>query len=315
LIVLRELFYLPSTIFSIAKIRRAHPDISIAHINDIQDFLSAFLIKKLLRIPVVIHIRGPLMRRHGFRHKFLMWALKNSVNQVIAIDETVRDSLGANVSVKVIHNGFIINDQPRRVKPPQQLVVGMVSSLLRFKGVLEFVEAARICKEQGLNIKFSILGGRENLGSNVIDKVLRFIGLQHEIEKDVLSRIERYNIQDIFSLYPFTEKIDNFYQTISVLCFPSHINAVGRPVFEAGFYRIPSIVAISNPKPDAITHMQTGLCIEEKNPENLASAIKYFYNNPSEIDRMGENANSLANKNYDIKKNAMKVLEVYSTLS
>ena len=62
---------------------------------------------------------------------------------------------------------------------------------------------------------------------------------------------------------------------------------------------------------DTIIHNETGICIQPKSSKALADAIKYFYNNPSEIERMGKNANELAWKNFDIKRNALKLLNVY----
>ena len=98
---------------------------------------------------------------------------------------------------------------------------------------------------------------------------------------------------------------------MDVLCFPSRLDAVGRSIFEAAFFSVPSIVALTTYEDDAIIHNETGICIPPKDARALADAIKYFYENPSEVERMGKNANELAWKNFDIKKNALKLLNVY----
>lgn len=314
LVMLRELYYFPSTLSIIFKIKKLHPDISLIHINDIQNFLLVFITKIILPVPAVIHIRGPLMKRKGLRYKFLMWTLKNRFEAVIAIDGTVNNSIESSVKSKIIHNGFITKGYIDHHANNKILTIGMVSNLLRFKGVLDFVEAARISKEANMKARFIVLGGKDEKKGGLINALLTIFRFQHDIEAEVFKRIKQYNLHDYFLIHPFREDISSFYRSISVLCFPSHINAVGRPVFEAGFHRVPSIVAISDPQVDAIIHMETGICIQEKNPQSLASAILHFYNNRSEISRMGENALKLVNENYNIYRNAERALEVYNQL-
>jgi glycosyltransferase involved in cell wall biosynthesis len=116
---------------------------------------------------------------------------------------------------------------------------------------------------------------------------------------------------DHVHLIDFTSNIHKIYEAIDILCFPSHLNAVGRPVLEAALFKVPSIVAITNPIDDTIIDNETGICIKPKDPKGLADAIEYFYSRPEEITRMGELAYKLALKNFDIKKNAKKILEIY----
>jgi glycosyltransferase involved in cell wall biosynthesis len=315
LIIFRELFYLPATLRSLLKAKKMFPDIQLVHINDVQDFLCSFFIKRIFHVPVVIHIRGPLMTRRGWRFRFLMWSFRNSVDQVITIDQTVKNTVDPSVEPQVIHNGFAINHSQAVEKLNSAVVtIGMVSNMLRFKGVLEFIEAAHICKQKGIPVRFEILGGKNETKGGLIHSILGWFGLQHNIEREVVDKIKKYQLGEMVSILPFNEKIDSFYQRISVLCFPSHINAVGRPVFEAGFFKVPSIVAITNPQPDAIIHMQTGICIEAKNPQSLASAVLHFCNQPSEITRMGENAYQLAINHYSVSVNSKKILRMYDSI-
>ena len=89
------------------------------------------------------------------------------------------------------------------------------------------------------------------------------------------------------------------------------MNAVGRPVIEASFYKVPSIVAITDPLDDTMIDDETGICIPKKKPQALAGAIEYFYSNQQEIDRMGQAAFQLALENFDSKQNAEKMLKIY----
>lgn len=96
-----------------------------------------------------------------------------------------------------------------------------------------------------------------------------------------------------------------------MLCFPSHLNAAGRPVFEAAFFKVPSIVAMQNPRADTMIDGETGICIAPKDAQALARAIEYFYARPEEVRRMGEAAYRLALRDFDTKKNACRMLAIY----
>jgi glycosyltransferase involved in cell wall biosynthesis len=82
-------------------------------------------------------------------------------------------------------------------------------------------------------------------------------------------------------------------------------------VFEAAFWRVPSIVAVSNPQPDTMIDGQTGLCIEPGNPAALADGIARFCLTPGEVARMGNAAYELALRNFDGRRNAALVLDIY----
>jgi glycosyltransferase involved in cell wall biosynthesis len=97
-----------------------------------------------------------------------------------------------------------------------------------------------------------------------------------------------------------------------VLLFPSHFDAPGRPVFEAAFSSVPSIVSVDKPRADTLVHGETGLAIPVKSPSKLAEAILYFADNPSEVQRMGAKAKQLADSNFDPATNARKLLAVYT---
>ena len=93
------------------------------------------------------------------------------------------------------------------------------------------------------------------------------------------------------------------------------MDAPGRPVFEAAYFGIPSIVAVRDPTPDTIVPGKTGLCIPVPDAKLLAEAVEFLYRNPSERQRMGENARRLAEANFDIQRNAARVLDIYRRLA
>jgi len=96
-----------------------------------------------------------------------------------------------------------------------------------------------------------------------------------------------------------------------VLCFPSHYDAPGRPIFEAGFFGVPSIVAVRQPRADTLLHGVTGFAISPRSARELAEAIEVMATDRVATRRMGEAARALAEKTCNVRQNAARLLGAY----
>ena len=180
------------------------------------------------------------------------------------------------------------------------------------KGIFEFIEAAKILKQKHYSIKFIIVGESPTDFKSLSGMISKTLGLTKDIKDSILGFIAENNLMDMIELRPFTLNVNAVYNEIDVLCFDNHANAAGRPVFEAAFHRKPSICSERIDIKDGIIHKETGLCVESKDPIQLAKAIEYFYLNRNEVKRMGENAYQHATKFFDIEKNSKEVLGIYN---
>jgi len=321
LVLLREVFYLPFTLLALLRARMRWKSIDLIHVNEVVALAAVILGRRMFRCPVIVHVRSVQETRHGrLRSRFVTSTLRRDAAAVIAIDETVRRSLPPGIAAEVVHNGHTPPparsdaSAAHRPLPPRRagfLRVAMVGGPLAFKGVREFVEAARLCREQGLAVEFFMVGAGSGRRSAIPGRLLHAAGLTHDAGEEVRRLVEEHGLAGNVHLLDFTPDIDRVYADIDVLCFPSHLDAVGRPVFEAAFWKVPSIVAVRDPQPDTMVHRETGLCIEPGDPRAIAEAVAYFSRNPSEVARMGEAAYRLALENFDSRKNAARVLEIY----
>ena len=189
--------------------------------------------------------------------------------------------------------------------------VALVGNLLRLKGVVEFVQAAKICADKGMNVEFMLVGDIPRRSRGLARYALKRLGLYEDLGEYLNEYVRKNALEQRVRFLGFMKDVGQVYADTDVLCFPSHLNAVGRPTIEAALFRVPSIVAVRDPEDDTIVHGETGLCIDEKSPTALADAIEYFYRKPDEIERMGERAHRLAEKFFDIERNAQNVLDIY----
>lgn len=313
LIVLREFFYS----FGFWKMVRSEllsNNYDVVHFNEVTLIPWAKVIRLWTDAPIVIHVRS-LQRRYAddLRTRWLHRMLRDDVDHIIAIDETVRRTLPATLPVTIVHNSMRVDVTKIQVSGTRtRFRVAIIGVLLKLKGVYEFLEAARIVvQEMGYDIEFYIVGENARKLSGWKAAILKRLDLAHDVRGDIEDFIAKHSLQDHVVLTGFVEDVQSIYADLDVLCFPSHLNAAGRPVFEAAFFGVPSIVAVKDPPPDTIVDGETGICIDEPDARLLANAIEQLFNNREDLERMGENARELAHRNFDIKKNAEALLQVY----
>ena len=126
--------------------------------------------------------------------------------------------------------------------------VALVSNFLVYKGIFDFYEAAHILKKTNRieNIEFQVYGDNFREMNDLKGKLMQFLGFQFDIGKELKKKIKSDSLEDHFKLKGFADDLEKVYENIDILCFPSHLNAVGRPVIEAGIHGKPSIVSLRN---------------------------------------------------------------------
>lgn len=318
LILLRELLFLIPTLLVMMKVKKNEKRFDLIHINEITQIPSLIFSKWLFpNTPILLHIRCLMKEGTPFRAKVLNFIINKYADYYIAIDESVNNTLSLNIPGQIIHNGFYIKNLSINKQPHSDgsIKVAFISNLMVSKGILDFLEAAKLCKEKKLKVKLYIFGAPARKPRKFFGFILTKTGFYIDMIAVVNTFIKKNNLENYVEYRGFTKNIRAVLEEVDLVCFPSHLNALGRPVFEAAFYGCPSIVTTRDKLPcDVFVNNETGLCTVEKNPEELMKSIEYFCSNPEEIKRMGKNAFELANTNFDIFMNALKLKECYRAL-
>ncbi len=325
LVLLREFFYICPTLFALLRARLKWKKIDVVHINEVTMILPIILAKCIFRKPLVVHVRSVQQtQKTRWRTLLVKCILHYFSDVIIAIDSTVARSLPTGLPLQVIHNGFSLEEKKTKSTDTlpfasfnisdNLLKIAIIGTLHPMKGVYEFVEAAKLCKERNIKACFFIIGSNSRSLHGFKEFIFKKLQFAHNVGNDLRETVRQNDLESYVHFIDFTLNIREIYENIDLLCFPSHLNAVGRPVFEAAFSKVPSIVAIHDPLEDTIVDGETGVCIAPKNATALADAIEYFYRKPEEIRRMGDLAYKLALKNFDIRVNAQKVLGLYESV-
>lgn len=320
LILLRELFLLPFSLLGLWRLR--HERFDLVHVNEVTLLPIGLLAKRMFGVPMVVHVRS-LQREpgSGWRTGLVNGWLREKANAVIAIDHTVARTLALGLPLHVVHNGLRIdaahapargtsenhnNDEPVRI--------GFLGVLIPAKGIYELVEAMHILKERGVRAECLVAGENARELSGIKAWVLRKLGFARDVRAELEILIERLGLQRQVRLLGFVEDVRVLYPTIDILCFPSHLDATGRPVFEAAFYGIPSVVAVKNPTPDSIIDGVTGLKVARPDPGLLADALERLVRDRDYRLTLGRQARDWANEHFAIERAAASVHAIYGQL-
>lgn len=323
LIMLRELFHAPFTALALHRVRKQWPDIDLIHVNEVTEIIPGLLARRLLKKPMVVHVRSPQNEKPLRRTCWINARLRDSADAVVAINENTRATLPADLNVTVIQNSFTAkkasHSDPAILAKlaalrPTSLKVGFVGNLHLSKGLWELIDAASIVRKAGRDVEFVIVGGATSHGSGPVPWLLNKFGLLQDVLGEINDRIRAAGVEDTFHLLGPTNDIQCVYEKLNVICFPSHFDAPGRPVFEAAFSSVPSIVAVRHPRKDTLIDGETGIAIPSPAPDLLAAAIMHFADDRTEVTRMGAAAKALADANFVPAINSRRLLELYRSV-
>lgn len=322
LVLLREIAYIPFTIAALIRARLKWRHVDIVHANEVLEIFPAIAASLLYRAPLVVHVRSPQRRDwNSLRTRLLHALLRRFAARVIAIDEGVKARFPSDINITVIHNSF----EP---KPPQRpdmrlraalerfghsdaLKIGFVGNLHASKGIDCLVDAAEILTKAGRKCEFLLVGGHTASGGGLKWRLLDLLGLAQNRGDAITERLATSPARDHIHLLGPTDDIDALYRTIDIVVFPSHFDAPGRPVFEAAFYSVPSVVAVRRPFPDTLVDGLTGFAIDAPDGAMLADALARFDDDRLSMKRMGEAAHALSQANFTPADNAAKMEAVY----
>jgi len=321
LILIREIAYFPATLWALRRARALGTRVDIVHLNEFSGLPVLWLARRWLApAATVVHVRSLANENSGLARTRWVHRELRRASAVVAIDLSVRSTLPADLRVDVIHNAFSPStaDHPdpavelalTRLRP-ESFKVGFVGNLLRVKGIEELIAAAHLTVKRGIDVEFIIVGGDARTSRGPIAWILRQLGMQQDRSAQVEQEIARLGLGDRVHMLGFTASIARVYRCMDVLCFPSHYDAPGRPIFEAAFFGVPSIVAVREPRADTLVHGVTGLAFTPGSAVELADAIEKLARDVQLARRMGAAAKAMAEENFNATRNAGQLLEVY----
>ncbi|GAB4337282.1 MAG: glycosyltransferase family 4 protein [Flammeovirgaceae bacterium] len=178
---------------------------------------------------------------------------------------------------------FSPQDEFKRQSP---FVFLMIARLLYDKGIVEFVEAAKILKNKSLNAVFKVLGGIETTAGLGVSKMQVNEWVKH-------GWIEHFDkVEDV---RPFIQKAD-------VVVLPSYREGTPRSLLEAASMEKPLIATNVAGCKEVVKHQFNGFLCEVRNANDLAQKMQEIYElHEEKLKQMGKNSRIFMAEKFDQK--------------
>jgi len=168
---------------------------------------------------------------------------------------------------------------------PQQPVIGLVSRLVREKGIYEFVEAASILKSKGIKARYLLIGTSQTGKKTAVSpkRLLR----EYKVEEEVMLLGYRDDIPELLSL-------------MDIIVLPSHgREGIPRILMESAALGKPVVASRVRGNVEAVKDGKTGLLVPVCDAPALAEGIFCLLSDPERAAEMGRQARQRALTHFD----------------
>ncbi len=184
-------------------------------------------------------------------------------------------------------------------EPDEPVRVVLPSRMLWDKGVREFVEAARILKEQGVNAQFILVGGTDAGNPVAIDA----------------SELEAWKREGVVDWQGHCDDMSQLFSQYHLVCLPSYREGLPKVLVEAAACGRAIVTADATGCREIVRHGQNGLLVPVKNAEALADAMKTLIEDPERRRKMGRRGREMVEKEFSVGVVIEKTLDVYRELT
>ena len=307
---LNELF----SVYSIYKLfRQLKPE--LVHLVTIKPVLYGGIAARLAGVP------GVVAAVSGLGFVFMAKDIKTSVTRVVVKSlyrlafgkKNIRvifqnqDDLGGFVKTGIVKHkktvlirgsGVDLKCFPVTVEPEDKLVVTMASRLLKDKGVVEFVEAARMVKHKGGDVRFLLVGDVDPGNPSSVTE----------------SELIKFKDEGVVEILGYRKNIAEIFSNSNIIVLPSYREGLPKVLAEAAAAGRAVITTNVPGCRDAIEPDKSGLLVPVRNVRALADAVQQLIDDSDLRQRMGQEGRKLAEEKFSIEKIIQAHLAVYKEL-
>lgn len=234
------------------------------------------IITRQLKIPTVTNITGigPLFESDHFSYKGARALYKFVLKKTEKVFFQNKSDMNLFVEKKFVpaHKAIKIPGsgvdyeyyKPIEVKKDNSKVVFLfISRLIKDKGIIEYVEAARILKDQLPDAEFKVLGSlwTQNLKTNIVTS----------------TELNSWITEGIINYLGSADDVRPYIASSDCIVLPSYREGMSNVLLEAGSMMKPCITCDTPGCNDIVVDNVTGLLCKVKNPEDLANTIKKMF--------------------------------------
>jgi len=294
--------------------RRLQPD--LVHLITIKPVLYGGIAARLARVPAAVSAMAGLgflfIEGEGAKVLFLRriikpllrWALRHPHQTLIFQNPDDRDRVLAITSVSPSYiqlirgSGINMAHCPLLPEPEGQPIVVMASRLLRDKGVMEFVAAARVLRERRVSARFWLIGDPDLANPTSVRS--------HDVAA--------WKDEGVVECLGHRPDVLALYAQAHIVTLPSYLEGLPKSLIEAAACGRAVVTTDVPGCRDAIEPDVTGLLVPVRDAEALANALQLLIQDSELRQAMGRAGRALAEREFGIEKVVDAHLQIYQEL-
>jgi glycosyltransferase involved in cell wall biosynthesis len=307
-----SLFRELGVLYSLRKVIKAEkPD--IVHLVALKPILYGTLVSRLLGVKIIINAfsgLGSLFVSSSFI-KCLMEYLVLSIFKLLFFGKNIYCIFQNNDDLEYFAKKRIINKERTFLirgsgvdtslfkpcnKPDGVVNVAFISRIIRDKGVLDFVEAAKMLKNK--NIKMIIVGVPDKDNPSSISEDL----------------INEWSKQGIIEWLGKCENVSEIMNNFHIVTLPSYREGLPKVLLEAAACACPIIATDVPGCREICRNGINGILIRKKDPKALKEAICYLADNKSVCKKFGEKGREIVIDEFSEDFVVAQTVEIYNHL-
>jgi len=277
---------------------------AILHMNEPgwnSDIVAA---ARLHNIPVVLHIHNPeIVSRRNLNFALARKIFLCSAGQSAEIGHFERIGDKCVVLHNAVDIGVYSSGQSIRRAiglGADDIVVGTIAQISHRKGIDLFVGAARRLLDEGLPVKFVIVGPRAVNEEPFFDSIMGAIHDQR-LEHNVLYLGSRSDVPDVLA-------------SLDIFCLPTRAEPFGMVVIEAMAAGVPVVVSRVGGIPEIVSSPDLGRTVEPLTVDAFAAAIGEVVRMGAARKELGERGRQSLRGRFDLERLRFVLTSTYESL-
>ncbi|MDP2715682.1 glycosyltransferase family 4 protein [Rheinheimera sp.] len=251
-------------------------------------FISEGLKARLVRVFI------SFLYRLALRHRKSRVIFQNPTDRDLFISAGI---ISANQAIMIRGSGVNFAEYPFSEEPQGKPVAMLLARLLTDKGVLEFVEAAKLLRASNISCRLVLVGDVDENPKSVSQAQLNsWVG------------------QQLIEYWGFSSDVAASYRQANIVVLPSYREGLPKSLIEAAACGRAVITTDVPGCRDAITPDVTGLLVPVKDSAALAGAIEKLVNDSDLRLSFGVAGRRLAEREFDINSVVNKHFAIYEEL-
>ncbi len=256
------------------------------------------------------NVKVRVYTKHGFSGSNIGTKLMNQglfwvTDGIIAVSKAVKiamikDSIPGE-RIRIILNGIDMEEVDEAPKgnlremlsvPEGVPLIGVVARLTPVKGHKDFLRAVKLLREEGLSFRVALIGDGD---------------MKEELEQEIMA----LGLEDIVKMTGYVGQVMEAIKCLDIAVLPSEEEGLGLSILESMAAGVPTAASNTGGIPEVITHMETGLLFEPKNPTDMADKIKMLLTDEALKKELAERGKAFVRENYNAEKMAKDTEKFY----